>query len=44
MNAWENKELYKQTAQKLTQQFRDNFKKFSATPLGVSLVNAGPKQ
>ncbi len=42
-NTWTNKEEYDLTAQKLAQMFIENFKNFADTPLGKSLVKAGPK-
>ncbi|MDC0036993.1 phosphoenolpyruvate carboxykinase (ATP) [bacterium] len=43
INTWENKQAYQEMAQKLAQEFTTNFTKFSATPSGKSLVEAGPK-
>ncbi|MEK9657717.1 MAG: phosphoenolpyruvate carboxykinase (ATP) [bacterium] len=42
-NAWPDKTMYQETAEKLATQFKDNFKKFSDTELGRSLANAGPQ-
>jgi phosphoenolpyruvate carboxykinase (ATP) len=42
-NTWADHAAYDVNAQKLATQFKENFKKFSGTPLGDSLVNFGPK-
>ena len=42
-NAWPDKKDYQENAEKLARQFKSNFEKFTVTPLGKSLVNAGPK-
>ncbi len=42
INAWEDKEAYKVTAQKLASQFRENFKKFTNTEEGKALETVGP--
>ena len=42
-NTWEDKEAYDVNAQKLATQFKNNFKKFTSTPLGQSLESFGPK-
>ena len=43
INTWEDKQAYQEMAQKLAQEFTTNFTKFSATPSGKSLADAGPK-
>lgn len=42
-NAWTDKTEYDATAKLLAEQFIKNFKKYTGTPLGKSLENAGPK-
>ena len=42
-NHWKNKDEYDAASQKLAQMFIDNFKKFTNTGHGKSLVAAGPK-
>ena len=43
-NAWKDKDLFEQTAKKLARQFNENFKTFSTTELGKSLIGIGPKE
>ena len=40
--AWADKEAYAATAKKLAGMFSENFKKFSDSPIGKTLTNAGP--
>lgn len=42
-NAWPDKSLYKENAEKLAKQFKENFTKFSGTELGRRLADAGPQ-
>lgn len=42
-NCWANKEDYDRTLRELGVMFVDNFKNFADTPLGKSLIDAGPQ-
>ncbi len=41
--SWSDKTAYDITAQKLANEFRENFKRFENTPVGNAVKNAGPK-
>jgi phosphoenolpyruvate carboxykinase (ATP) len=42
-NAWADKEAYDRILQELGAMFVENFKNFTDTPIGKSLLNAGPQ-
>ncbi len=42
-NSWQNEESWRSKAQELAGLFQDNFVRYTDTPLGASLVSAGPQ-